>query len=211
MWTSRLCPFVQTILETLQGYASLRRGVGLYIGCGNGRNYLPLVDAGLELIGLDLSPESLRQLTKRRPACADRLRCMDVRAYAAEKRLSYIIAIQVLQHGTEADVVTYFAKVRTLLQPGGLFFLRVNAASTHIDYPHTVVDRNAFGGLTIRYEAGPKQGLPVHFYSYDELVRLTEAAFEPVLAPREERIMRRPPQTGFWTQWEAIWQKQDRT
>ena len=28
---------------------------GLYIGCGNGRNYLPLVAGGLDLIGLDIS------------------------------------------------------------------------------------------------------------------------------------------------------------
>ena len=35
---------------------------GLYVGCGNGRNFLPLVDSGLELHGLDVSGESLRQL-----------------------------------------------------------------------------------------------------------------------------------------------------
>ena len=27
---------------------------GLYIGCGNGRNYLPLVAGGLDLTGVDL-------------------------------------------------------------------------------------------------------------------------------------------------------------
>jgi hypothetical protein len=28
---------------------------GLYIGCGNGRNYIPLSEAGLDLTGLDIS------------------------------------------------------------------------------------------------------------------------------------------------------------
>ena len=28
---------------------------GLYVGCGSGRNYVPLVDAGLDLVGLDIS------------------------------------------------------------------------------------------------------------------------------------------------------------
>jgi predicted TPR repeat methyltransferase len=28
---------------------------GLYIGCGNGRNYLPLRRAGLDLTGIDIS------------------------------------------------------------------------------------------------------------------------------------------------------------
>ena len=51
-------PFVEHILTTFHHDPSLRHGIGLYIGCGNGRNYLPLVHAGLPLYGLDLSPES---------------------------------------------------------------------------------------------------------------------------------------------------------
>ena len=53
-------------VAALDDAPSAREGVGLYVGCGNGRNYLPLVDAGLRLIGLDLSPEALRQLAARR-------------------------------------------------------------------------------------------------------------------------------------------------
>ena len=37
--------------------AKLRRG--LYIGCGNGRNLVPLSEAGLDLIGLDISPRAI--------------------------------------------------------------------------------------------------------------------------------------------------------
>jgi len=43
-------PFVSRILDTLR--AESDTGTGLYVGCGNGRNYLPLVDAGLDLFGL---------------------------------------------------------------------------------------------------------------------------------------------------------------
>ena len=35
--------------------------VGLYIGCGNGRNYVPLVEAGLDLVGLDVSATAIRR------------------------------------------------------------------------------------------------------------------------------------------------------
>ncbi len=42
--------------------------VGLYIGCGNGRNYLPLAAAGLDLTGLDISAPAITQLTARAPA-----------------------------------------------------------------------------------------------------------------------------------------------
>ena len=60
--------FVRKIIMTLNARPSTRNSLGLYIGCGNGRNYLPLVDAGLNLYGLDVSPEALRALAARRPA-----------------------------------------------------------------------------------------------------------------------------------------------
>jgi hypothetical protein len=48
--------------------ANLRRG--LYVGCGNGRNLIPMSDAGLDLIGLDISAQAIAQLHRRRPDAA---------------------------------------------------------------------------------------------------------------------------------------------
>ena len=200
-------PFVDTILTVLDQHPACRQGTGLYIGCGNGRNYLPLFDAGLDLMGLDVSAESLRQLAERRPACADQLICSDLRDYTPQHPLSYIVALQVFQHGTEADVNAYFAKAASLLRSDGLFFLRVNAASTQIYHAHRILECNLHGGLTICYEAGPKQDLPIHFYSQDELASLTATHFMPVTALQEDIIVRAAPKTGFWAQWEGIWRK----
>jgi len=197
--------FVEDIVTMLRDEPGVRGGVGLYIGCGNGRNYLPLVDAGLRIYGLDLSLEALRQLAARRSALP--LICGDFRGFAASGGLSYVVAIQVFQHGTAADVATYFSNVRTALRPGGLFFCRVNSASTQIFHRHTLLERGGHGGLTIRYDAGPKEGLAIHFYSRQELGELTADGFEPVRAPCEQIIERTPPQTGFWAQWEAVWRR----
>ncbi len=198
--------FVATILEVLHAEPAAGRGSGLYVGCGNGRNYLPLVDAGLDLLGLDVSPEAIKALAARRPTPpAYRLVCDDFRAFPSPgARFDYLIAIQVFQHGDEADVARYFARVAALLRPGGLFFLRVNAASTQIYHAHTVVERNARGGFTIRYDEGPKAGLLVHFYSRAELVERLADAFVPVLEPTEQVTVRIAPKTGSWAQWEAI-------
>jgi SAM-dependent methyltransferase len=43
---------------------------GLYIGCGNGRNLVPMSDAGLDLIGLDISAQAITQLHRRKPGAA---------------------------------------------------------------------------------------------------------------------------------------------
>ncbi len=198
-------PFTDVVLTTLRA-ASLDQGAGLYLGCGNGRNYLPLARSGLRLFGLDLSLESLRQLVAREPAlAATRLIRADARTFASRRRFSYLIAIQVFQHGVAADVARYFQAARDLLLPEGLLFLRVNAATTRIHRPHTVIERNEHGGFTVVYEAGPKRGLPVHFYARDELLALTRDGFSVVAEPREDATPRGRPQAGHWIQWEAIW------
>ena len=199
--------FVEQILTMLLDHHAMLPGIGLYIGCGNGRNYLPLVDAGARLYGLDLSFEALRQLRDRRPTTSLPLICADFRRFHGARRFDYLIALQVFQHGTATDVATYFANARDLLRRGGLFFLRVNSVSTQIRHAHTVLERTDFGGVTVEYQAGPKQGLPVHFYAREELLALTQETFDVVSEPFEEIIMRTAPQTGFWAQWQAVWRR----
>jgi SAM-dependent methyltransferase len=202
--------FVERIVATLRADATAWRGTGLYVGCGNGRNYVPLVDAGLDLVGLDISSEAIHRLARRRPASAGRLVCGDFRTFhPASRAFDYLIALQVFQHGGEADVAASFANVAALLRPGGLFFLRVNSASTQIYHVHTVVERNAFGGLTIRYDDGPKRGLLIHFFSDAELRERLEPAFVAAVPPCEDVTVRTPPKTGSWAQWESIWRRRD--
>ena len=194
------------IVQTLRD-ASADAGTGLYVGCGNGRNYLPLVDAGLDVFGLDVSPEAIKRLRARRPMLADqRLICDDFLGYRPSvTHFDYVIAIQVFQHGSDADAAAYVAKVAALLRPRGFFFLRVNSVGTQIYHAHTVIERNAFGGITIRYDDGPKRALPIHFYSDVELRERLMPAFAPVSEPREDVTVREAPKTGSWAQWETVW------
>jgi SAM-dependent methyltransferase len=75
---------------------------GLYIGCGNGRNYLPLVAGGLDLTGVDISAAAIAQLAARAPDRADRLVCGDLGALPAAAAYPVVIGIQVFQHGDRA-------------------------------------------------------------------------------------------------------------
>ena len=200
-------PFTGTIVDVVRRHAAARDGVGLYVGCGNGRNYVPLVDAGLSLYGLDVSTEALRQLAARRPELTPRLLAGDFQRFEPPAAFAYLIALQVFQHGTLADVTAYFARVAALLAPGGLFFLRVNSAATQVVRRHTVIERGEHGGFSVRYLEGPKDGMAIHFYSRAELDALTGASFETIGPPREEIIQRVPPERGFWAQWEAVYQR----
>ena len=200
--------FVETILTMLRAETTLWEGRGLYIGCGNGRNYLPLVDAGATLDGIDLSLEAIRQLVQRRPDVARRLSVGDFRGpHLMRRRFDYLIAIQVFQHSNGNALSAAFAQAATLLRPGGLLFVRINSAATQIYHRHTVVERDRFGGLTVRYDDGPKTGLLIHFASREGLLARAGAAFEVVRDPQEVVMQRDAPKTGTWAQWEAVWRR----
>jgi SAM-dependent methyltransferase len=180
---------------------------GLYIGCGNGRNYLPLVAGGLDLTGLDISAAAIAQLTALAPGRRDRFIHGDLTALPAETAYRLVIGIQVFQHGDRASAHAHIRAAQQRLTPGGLFCLRVNATATDVWPDHEVTERHPDGGFTVRYLAGPKQGLLIHFFTGAELDALFPAGYIPVLPPRLQVTRRVPPQPGQWSQWEAIWCK----
>jgi SAM-dependent methyltransferase len=178
---------------------------GLYIGCGNGRNYLPLVTGGLDLTGLDISAAAIAELAARAPERRHRLVHGDLGALPSPAAYPLVIGIQVFQHGERAAAHAHIRAAQALVTPGGLFCLRVNAAQTDIWPEHEVTEQRPDGGRTVRYLAGPKRGLHINFFSAAELDRLFARCFEPVVAPRLQRTWRVPAKLGQWSQWEAIY------
>ncbi len=197
--------FTDKIRSVLAGAADVASWDGLYVGCGNGRNFIPLADSGLGILGIDSSPMAIRQLSERRPDLAERLCCVDFASYP-ESQLDYIISIQAFQHGTKAQIRGYFEKVARMLRSGGLFFLRVNSASTDIYFDHDICEWGRTGGFTVLYRDGPKRGLYIHFYSRKELDEMC-GSFEHVVTPYEQVTERGGPKTGVWSQWEAVLRK----
>lgn len=184
-------PFVRDIVATARELAPPAGGV--YIGCGNGRNFIPLVEAGIELVGVDVSAAAIEQLRTRLPSA----RLIHGDLSAVEGQFGLVIGLQVFQHGSEDEAHAHVRAAIARLLPGGLFCLRVNAVGTQIEHAHTYVGRN-----TIRYDDGPKRGLLVHFFERDELDVLTRE-LEHVLPLRIARTFR--DDGTHWDQWEAIW------
>ncbi|MXX70411.1 MAG: class I SAM-dependent methyltransferase [Gemmatimonadetes bacterium] len=181
------------------------RGRGLYVGCGNGRNHVALVDAGLNLTGLDVSREAIAQLRADHPHLTPDLVRADFHDFQSELAFDYIVAIQVFQHGTAAAVRSMFARAAKLLRRGGLLFVRVNSASTDVYYSHRVVERGDRGGFTVRYDDGPKRGLAIRFLSLRELRETLDPWFTPLVPTTEQFASREAPKRGSWAQWEGVW------
>jgi len=194
-------PFVDDIL-TAARQAGLTHG--LYIGCGNGRNYLPLVRHGLDLVGLDISPVAIDQLSRRAPE--RRLLRGDLGVLPPDEQYDLILGIQIFQHGTRAVAHAHIRAAQEWLAPGGIMAIRVNAVGTDVWPRHSVTESNADGGFTVRYLKGAKEGLEIHFFSRAELVDLFRS-FQPVLPLRLESTDRKPPAPGQWSQWEGIWRR----
>jgi len=198
-------PFVAEIVAAASDHG-LVGAEGLYVGCGNGRNYLPLVDAGLDLAGLDVSATALAQLAQRAPERRERLIRGDLTALPEGATYPLVIGIQVFQHGDRETAHGHVRAAQACLASGGLFCLRVNAVGTEFEYDHEVTEVDNDGGFTVRYRAGPKAGLEVHFFAEAELAELF-AGYAVVVGPRLARTWRTPRRRGQWSQWEAIWRK----
>lgn len=197
-------PFVHDILA-----AARAGGVthGLYVGCGNGRNFVPLSEAGLILTGLDVSPVAVQQLADRHPSCRDRLRVGDLSSLPAPMRFPLVIGIQVFQHGSRAICHANIHRAQDRLDRHGLFCLRVNAVGSELEHKTEEVEATPDGSKTVQYLSGPKKGLLIHFFSEREIERLFGKGFQPVLPLRRTVMWRDPPGAGHWDQWEAIWRR----
>jgi SAM-dependent methyltransferase len=196
--------FVSDILACVADIG-LPEGRGIYIGCGNGRNFVPLVEGGLDLIGLDVSSAALEQLAERLPSRASDLRRGDLGTLEPEAMFSIVVGIQVFQHGRQAEAHAHISQAARRVLPGGLICIRVNAADTDVAHRNRVVERNDDGGFTVVYEEGPKAGLAIHFFAEPELSHLL-SEFAPVLPLRAVATPRHDATGSRWVQWEGIWQ-----
>jgi cyclopropane fatty-acyl-phospholipid synthase-like methyltransferase len=199
--------FTDKIIEDL-GQDGEKRA-GLYVGCGNGRNYIPLLDAGLRIHGIDISKEGIHQIQESRPKANVLVRdFIDPTSMRQASVWDYLVAIQVFQHGDRERVNEYFAHAHRVLRPGGRLYLRLNSVSTEIDRRYKKIEGSNEDGKTILYRSGPKKGQEIHFFSKKELGNIaTSHLFNVIEAPYEVIEKRKPPRRRTWTQWETIWQK----
>jgi len=111
-------------------------GPVLELCSGTGRLTIPLKKAGLDIMGLDLSPSMLAMA--RAKAAAERLDLTfiqgDMRRFDLDKKFSTIfIPFNSLQDiASVADVEATLSRVRKHLEPGGLFLFDVFNPSIHL-------------------------------------------------------------------------------
>lgn len=197
-------PLVEDILSAARRFGLTHDG-GLYIGVGNGRNYLPLVAGGLDLVGLDISAVGLAEIRNRAPERAHRLVHGDLGALPADARFGVVAGINVFQHGTREQAHAHVRAALDRVAPGGLFAIRVTAMGTEVTRPYQVLGEHDDGSMTIRYlpEDRDAPGITSHYFSRAGLAELL-GGYDEVLPLRDDRTDRATGKRGRWRRWEAI-------
>ena len=107
--------------EVLARYGIGRDAPMLELGCGEGRDALPLLRAGYDLLATDISPEAVAWCRKLAPEHAERFRVLDCLGGELPGRFDFIYAVAVLHMLTEdEDRARFFAFLREHLTEQGL-------------------------------------------------------------------------------------------
>ncbi|MFY9826467.1 MAG: methyltransferase domain-containing protein [Thermoanaerobaculia bacterium] len=120
----------------LNRFAEEVRGQGLVAdaGCGPGHVARYLHDQGVDVLGIDLSPEMIRWAARLNPAL--RFQVGDMRALdLADAALAGIVAFYSIVHFEPADLPPVLAELRRVLAPGGVLLVafHVGDHTLHVD------------------------------------------------------------------------------
>lgn len=125
----------------------------LDLGCGSGRNLIPLAEASFQVTGIDFSPSAvdLAQKWLQEKGFDGRVSIADiheeVKAYEADA-FDAIIAINSLHYQDMEDFNNTTAEINRLLKPGGLLFLVLPTEESYIDDPE--VDQLVFNEAELK-------------------------------------------------------------
>ncbi|MGN0662533.1 MAG: class I SAM-dependent methyltransferase [Faecalibacterium sp.] len=117
-WSSQApTPVVQEILKETDPDHRLRL---LEVGCGEGRDALPLLVQGYDLLAVDVSPEAVSYCQAQCPPRAQRFRVLDCLREKLPETFDFIFAVAVLHMLVkEKDRAAFYGFVRDQLSPQG--------------------------------------------------------------------------------------------
>jgi cyclopropane fatty-acyl-phospholipid synthase-like methyltransferase len=163
-------------LEELFKRAGVRRILDL--GCGAGRHVVYFARKGFELYGFDQSQEAIEQT---RLALTHENLQANLKAWNMVAPLPYrtrffdaILAVRVIHHTYTKNIERIFGEIDRVLRNGGFLFAQVPSYETEIrDRPDDSGTQWVEPGTLIP-RSGPlyERGVPHHFFSREELVRM---------------------------------------
>jgi 2-polyprenyl-3-methyl-5-hydroxy-6-metoxy-1,4-benzoquinol methylase len=101
----------------------------LDVGGGSGRFAMPLAERGHDVTVVDISEDALRLLERRNHSRIS-TRCADFLAHTFDSQFDVVVSIEAIPSFTSIRLADLFAKIRSVLRPGGRFvFTELNSHS----------------------------------------------------------------------------------
>lgn len=179
----------------------------LDLGCGRGRNLVPLVQQGLEVVGLDLSARGLsiaRQRLSRANLSAELVQGGTSSLPFGCDRFDFVFSIGVIHYNRWNGILESFAEVKRVLRPRGLFFF--TGRSIHdTTHPRQPIEDH---GLTAVDLEGSNRGVVRHYFTAEELIELAgEQDLEIVNGPRERLRPKQGAPRRVLGRWRVVFRK----
>jgi SAM-dependent methyltransferase len=180
-------------------------GPVLELGIGTGRIALPLARRGLEVHGIELSPEMVSELRKK-PGGADLPVALG--DFASTRvdvafSLAYLVRNTIMNLTTQGAQVACFENVASQLRPGGLFLVEVVAPNTH---PLEVFDLSDTHVGVDEYDHAGQRCVSHHFRLVDGQWERRSIPFRSV-SPAELDLMARIAGMRLRSRW-AGWDRE---
>jgi SAM-dependent methyltransferase len=195
-------------------------GAALEFGIGTGRIALPLVERGVPVHGIDLSPEMVARLRQKPGAKAIPVAIGDFATTRVDGTfaLVYLVFNTIMNLTTQDEQVACFQNAAAHLEPGGRFVIEVGRLSTtrlsvfDLGETHVGIDE---------YDAATQRLVSHHFTLVDGHWKRTSGPFRSV-SPAELDLMarladlrlrerwggwRREPFTSESRKYVSVWEK----
>lgn len=109
------------VKETIQEYGINSQHKLLELGCGEGRDAFPLLNAGYDLLATDISPEAIRFCVQRDPNFAHHFAVLDCVSGDIKARFDFIFAVAVVHMLVlDQDRNAFYSFVRSHLTHDGI-------------------------------------------------------------------------------------------
>lgn len=109
------------VAETMDRYRIGKQAAMLEIGCGEGRDALPLLKEGYRLLATDISAEAIRYCRELLPAYRESFRVLDCISGSLPQRFDFIYAVAVVHMLVpDADRNAFYRFICRHLSPGGM-------------------------------------------------------------------------------------------
>lgn len=147
----------------------------LDLGCGVGRNMIPLIEKGYSLSGIDIAEDGVRKLET---ILEEKKLKADLYIGNILKKLPFdnnyfdaIISVQVLQHGTEGQILNTISEIKRIIRPKGFIFITLCGRISNGHIRHCLVKTaKIIAPRTYQPTKGDETGL-THFIYNKALIK----------------------------------------